>query len=143
MFGRAAASEQGHRVCRSPAQHVVPSYPTVLLAHQQCRRLVEAVASSTRHPDSKRREQILSLWRSPPPVALNYMCLLAKVIRTMVVHGVQSLKNDLITWLAASCKLAFIGVLQSITNGVAWFYEHVYACASYAVLRLVYLKVKN
>ena len=35
----------------------------------------------------------------------------------MVVHGVQSLKNDLITWLAASCKLAFVGVLQSITEG--------------------------
>jgi hypothetical protein len=71
------------------------------------------------------------------------MCLLAKVIRAMVVHGVQSLKNDLITWLAASCKLAFIGVLQSITNDVAGFYEHVYACAIYGVLRLVYLKVKN
>ncbi len=41
--------------------------------------------------------------------------------RAMVVHGVQSLKNDLITWLAASCKLAFIGVLQSITNDVAFF----------------------
>jgi len=25
---------------------MVPSYPTVLLAHQQCRRLVEAVARS-------------------------------------------------------------------------------------------------
>ena len=74
---------------------------------------------------------------------MNYRCLLAKVIRAMVVHGVQSLKNDLVTWLAASCKLAFIGVLQSITNDVAGFYEHVYACAIYGVLRLVYLKVKN
>ena len=45
-LGRAAASDQWHRVCRPPAQHVVASHPTVLLAHQQYRRLVEAVASS-------------------------------------------------------------------------------------------------
>ena len=43
-FGRAAASNQRHRVWRPPAQHVVASHPTVLLAHQQWRRLVEAVA---------------------------------------------------------------------------------------------------
>ena len=56
-FGRAAASDQWHGVWRPPAQHVVASHPTVLLAYQQYRRLVEAVASSPRHPDSKRREQ--------------------------------------------------------------------------------------
>ena len=45
-FSRAAASDQLHGVWRTPAQHVVASHPTVLLAYQQYRRLVEAVASS-------------------------------------------------------------------------------------------------
>ena len=59
VFGRAAASGQWHRVWRPPSQLVVPSHPTVLRTHQQYRRLVEAVASSPRHPDSKRREELL------------------------------------------------------------------------------------
>ena len=45
-------------------EHVVPSYPAVLLAYQQYRRMAEAVASSPRHPVSERCKQFCYQARS-------------------------------------------------------------------------------
>ena len=52
-LGRAAASDQGHRVCRPPAQYMVPSYPAVLFAYRQHCRFVQAEATTLPAMNSK------------------------------------------------------------------------------------------
>ena len=50
--GEREASDHAHHIWIVPAQPMGLLYPAVLLGHQQYRRLVQAVASSRRHPDS-------------------------------------------------------------------------------------------
>ena len=52
-LGRAAASDQGHRVCRPPAQYMAPSYPAVLFAYRQHCRFVQAEATTLPAMNSK------------------------------------------------------------------------------------------
>ena len=52
--GEREASDHAHHIWIVPAQHMGLLYPAVLLGRQQYRRLVQAEASSRRHPDSKR-----------------------------------------------------------------------------------------
>ena len=51
--GEREASDHAHHIWIVPAQHMGLLYPAVLLGRQQYRRLVQAEASSRRHPDSK------------------------------------------------------------------------------------------
>ena len=50
--GEREASDHAHHIWIVPAQHMGLLHPAVLLGRQQYRRLVQAEASSRRHPDS-------------------------------------------------------------------------------------------
>ena len=52
-LGRAAASDQGHRVGRPPTQYMVPSYAAVLFAYRQHCRFVQAEATTLPAMNSK------------------------------------------------------------------------------------------
>ena len=56
-LGRAAASDQGHRVGRPPAQYMVPSYAAVLFAYRQHCRFVQAEATTLPAMNSNREKK--------------------------------------------------------------------------------------